>query len=105
MSYERALQWLQKAKNSEAWGYLPGGTPRGEPTVWACAAGVQPPLSWMQSNDLAWSVLAAPAALSMQPDLLSFREELVQKVLSLRGEQVPEVTHVDGTLEGWSWYS
>ena len=103
MAYARALQWLEQAKQKAAWGYLHGGAPRSEPTVWACAAGAEAPLSWMMKNDLEWSVLAAPAALSMHTGAEPFRAQLIKRVLAMRGEFVDDVTHLDGSIEGWSW--
>ena len=105
MSYERAMQWLERATETTAWGYLPGGTPRGEPTIWACAAGMRPPLSWLRTNDLEWSVLAAPAALSMWEEAAPLRETFLEQVLTMRGVTVENNTHVDGSLPGWSWFT
>ncbi len=104
MPYARALRWLADARGPEAWGYLPGGTARPEPTVWACAAGAEAPLEWLGSTDLSWALLPAPAALSQTPGSEALRERLLDAIVTRSGETVEGMPHLDGMIPGWSWF-
>ena len=109
MPYEQAIRWLKQARGEEAWGYLPGGTPRGEPTVWACAAGLRPPTEWLARADLEWAILPAAAALSDSPGVEALRERWLDTLLddaqpSLSGQTLDVGDHVDGFIPGWAWF-
>ena len=70
----------------------------------ACAAGLEPPNDWLETADLEWSVLLAPAAFSLTAAAKGLRDKWLQQVLDLRGEDVPDMEHLDGKIPGWSWY-
>ena len=105
MQLEKALDWLKDAATDGAWGYLPQGTPRVEPTLHACAAGLPVPVGFLKSVDLDWGVLLAPAALSLSDGTESLREAWIRRVLTLSGTPLPKTEHLDGSLVGWSWFT
>ncbi|MFT4622377.1 MAG: hypothetical protein ACI8PZ_001033 [Myxococcota bacterium] len=109
MPYARALRWLNDARGEAAWGYLPGGSPRGEPTVWACAAGASPPLPWLATGDLEWAILPAAAALSLSSGTEALRAGWLDTLLgldppSMSGQTLDVGEHVDGFIQGWAWF-
>lgn len=104
MPVEQALHWLKEAASEDAWGYLAGGSPRAEPTLHACAAGLPVPRSFLQSTDLGWGVLLAPAALSQSEGTEDLRAKCIDTVLSMAGNTWPKTPVLDGTILGWSWY-
>jgi len=103
MYYERAMGWLVRAKNSEGWGYLSGGTPRLEPTLYVTALGVSDALPWLERTLSGWEMLLAPAALSATPKTDALRTRLLDEVAALRGNVVEKTDNLDGSIVGWPW--
>ncbi len=105
MNRAEAVRWLEDARGGgAAWGYVPGASPRPEPTIWACAAGLPVPSDWLADADLGWVAYLAPALLSERPEAAEVSRRALERIGAEGGVLIPKVEHVDGMLQGWSWY-
>lgn len=108
MGIEEAQRYLAEHRNPDgSWGYLPGGDGRPEPTVLAAAAGGDVKLAWLEAQDLGWTRMLLPAALSLRPDAEALRERCLDELLALEGRKVQAdpVLGFDPEISAWPWRS
>ena len=110
MGHAQSLAWLDTHRTPEgAWAYRPGGSPHGEPTLLAAAAGAPPPLDWLEETELDWAEFLVPAALDTAAEpaeeerLHALRLRALEALLVAKGSPAEPAGRYDGTLIGWAW--
>ncbi len=99
-----ALQWLENQRSAAGcWGYLPGASCAGEPTVLACAAGLRPPLDWLETADLGFAWMLLGVALRREPRALDLRRRCCERLLATRALVIERTPGHDGTIPSWGW--
>ena len=99
-----ARAWLLRQRNTDgSWGYLPGQAGAGEPTLLACAAGIEAPVDWLAQAELGWTRLMVPVCLPQGSETDPLREEAVAHILSHKGTGGETAGTFDGDLPGWPW--
>jgi hypothetical protein len=106
---ERALASIVRAQNRDgSWGYLTGQPGAPEPTVLAVAAGLAPPLPWLEGASLGWATLLLPAALAGVEPGRAIRGKALEQILAARQPSMPRddggVVGHDASIAAWPWY-
>jgi len=100
----RAESWLLAHRNADgSWGYRPGQSGSGEPTLLAAAAGLPPPLDWLADADLGWTRLMGPVCLRQIRAATPLRQAWLTHIRSHRGTGGETAGSFDGDLPGWPW--
>lgn len=105
MDIDAARRWLRQHRNDDgSWGYVPGNSGAGEPTLLAVASGRQAPLDWLRAADLRWSELTVPTCLSRTSGCADIVEAAKTHIVSRRGEVVPAEFEFDASIPAWPWF-
>lgn len=101
---EAARAWLQGARGADGgWSYRPGQTSRPEPSILLAAAGLEPPLGWLEAHDLGWAGRLVPTILRDNPGAGPLRERELNRLLTRRSRTGMATADFDASLPAWGW--
>jgi hypothetical protein len=99
-----ALDWLRRQVLPDgSWPFVPGDPGAPEPTVLAVAAGLPPPLAWLDTTPLGYAELLLPAAMSRRPEAAARSARAIEMIRASRGEVVDAELAFDTAIPAWSW--
>ncbi len=100
----RAIQWLHRSRNDDgSLGYLPRRAGRAEPTLLAVAAGLPPPLDWLDTLSTAWEWRLLPTVLAHVAEAGGLRDRALARLQVDQGLVSGLDPGFDAGIPAWGW--
>ncbi len=100
----RGHSWLEAQRNPDrSLGYRPGQPGRPEPSLLVAAAGLSPPVAWLEVRDLGWAGRLAPLLLRDHPEADELSRTELGRLLEQRSLTEDGGDGFDTSLPAWGW--